>query len=74
MEGPPDTYTPPTQPLGFYGYAYIFGLKIWDGDTLIRDMVPWRDGNGVGCLYCQVTNKLYYARDGVTVNVAQGGA
>ena len=70
--GSSSSYTPPTSPLGFYGYAYIYGLKIWQGDTLVRDMVPWRDENGVGCLSCQVSNKLYYARDGVTVNVDPG--
>lgn len=38
----------------------LYGLQIYDGNTLVRDFIPALDGNGVACLYDQVENKYYY--------------
>ena len=36
-------------------------LKIWDKDkNLVRDFIPVLNGQGVACLYDNVTHKLYY--------------
>lgn len=50
------------------GYGSLSGLanmklyyfQIYDNGTLVRDFVPAKDGNGVVCLYDNVTKKFYY--------------
>ncbi len=38
----------------------LYYLKIYDGDTLVRDFKPCIDSNGVACLYDMVTEKCFY--------------
>ncbi len=40
--------------------ARFYSLKIWDNDTLIRDMIPILDKNGTMCIYDKIENKYYY--------------
>lgn len=44
----------------FYGYLYY--AKIYNNDTgeLLRDFIPVKDIDNVGCLYDNITKKLYY--------------
>lgn len=58
-------------PLVVFGIAYkgallqkdpikVYGLKIYDNDTLVRDFIPVVDLSGVACLYDKVEEKFYY--------------
>ena len=38
----------------------IYYLKIYDGETLIRDFQPCKDGRHIVCLYDKVNNVFYY--------------
>lgn len=38
----------------------IYGLKLWSGDSLIRDYIPVLDDEGTACLYDQVNSTYYY--------------
>ena len=40
--------------------AKLYGCKIYDGDTLVRDFVPAKDFSGVICLYDKVTKQFFY--------------
>ncbi len=40
--------------------GYIFGCKIWDNGTLVRDFIPVLDVNGTPCMYDKVEGKFYY--------------
>jgi len=40
--------------------ARIYYCKIWESDTLVRDIIPVLDGNNVPCMYDRVTNTFYY--------------
>lgn len=43
------------------GRIKFYYCKIWDEDmNLVRDFIPVKDNNGVGCLYDLVTEKFYY--------------
>lgn len=42
----------------FWGKLYY--LKIWLGETLVRDFVPALDNNNVPCLYDTVTQQTFY--------------
>lgn len=44
---------------GYYA-GKIYYCKIYDGDTLIRDFKPAKDGAGVYCLYETVEKRYYY--------------
>lgn len=35
-------------------------MKVWDGDNLIRDMIPVLDSNNVPCMYDIVSDQFYY--------------
>lgn len=48
------------------GSARMKYCKIYNGDTLIRDFVPFIDSNGVRCLYDKV-NKTYYYNQGTGI-------
>lgn len=45
-------------PVGWYSSAKCYGFKIYDGDTLLRDFVPVRNGS-VGGLYDKVSETLF---------------
>lgn len=40
--------------------AKIYGVKIWEGDTLVHDYVPAKDGSGVACMYDNVVGEYLY--------------
>lgn len=42
------------------GSMKLYGLKLYDGDTLTRDFIPVLDENNVACLYEKVEEKFYY--------------
>ena len=44
---------------GFYA-GKIYYCKIYNGDTLIRDFKPVKDGTGEYCLYDEVEKRYYY--------------
>lgn len=46
--------------LNNYGRYRLYGCKIWDNDTLIRNFKPYKDGAGVYCLFDEVEKKYYY--------------
>ena len=43
-----------------WGSARVYDFKIYDGETLVRDFVPWKDEYGIICLHDNVENKNYY--------------
>lgn len=45
-------------PVGWHSSAKCYGFKIYDGDTLLRDFVPVRNGS-VGGLYDKVSETLF---------------
>lgn len=40
----------------------IYECKIWDGNNLVRDLIPVLDENGTPCLYDLVDNLFYYGK------------
>ncbi len=44
-------------------YARIYYTKIWDGDTLVRDLVPAHDGASIG-MYDLVNDRFYTDANG----------
>lgn len=38
----------------------IYYCKLYDGDTLVRDLVPAKDNNDVACFYDKVTKQYFY--------------
>lgn len=38
----------------------IYYCKIWDGETLVRDLIPVLDGNDVPCMFDTITNEFLY--------------
>lgn len=38
----------------------VYNLKIYDGDTILRDFIPCKDKNDVVCMYDKVEGKYYY--------------
>jgi len=43
-----------------YFTGRIYYLKIWDGNTLLRDYIPVLDANGVPAMYDRVSNSFFY--------------
>lgn len=39
----------------------FYGCKIYEGDTVVRDVIPVKDKFGIGCIYDKITDKLLYA-------------
>ena len=42
------------------GYSKIYSCKIYDGNVLVRDLIPILDENNVPCFYDRVEEKFYY--------------
>ena len=42
------------------GTSKVSALRIFEGNTLVRDMIPVLDSNGIACMLDRVENKLYY--------------
>lgn len=60
-------YTRPESKTYISGSSYtnIYSLKVWDGDELIRNMVPGTDIiSNRACLFDKVNKKSYYASKG----------
>lgn len=38
----------------------IYSFKLYDNDTLVRDMIPVLDENGVACMYDRITDAFFY--------------
>lgn len=55
--------------LNNFGALKLYGCKIWDNGTLVRDYTPVKDQDNIGCLYESVENKLYYNNGGGSFNV-----
>lgn len=47
--------------LSYRHIGKIYGAKIWEGDTLIRDYIPVVDGDNKGCFYDKTLNALFYS-------------
>lgn len=45
---------------GIYTEAIVYGAKVYDNGTLVRDCIPVMDHQGVACLYDRVTETLLY--------------
>lgn len=43
----------------FSSSAKVYGYKLWDNGTLVRDMIPVLDENGEACMYDLVEHKFY---------------
>ena len=41
-------------------HAYMYYVKIYDNDVLVRDFVPVLDKDGVACMYDRVTSQFFY--------------
>lgn len=50
--------------LGGTDYFRTYYLKFYDGDTLVKDFIPWTDTNGNYGLYEKVSNTIYSATSG----------
>lgn len=40
--------------------VYFYGLKIWQGDSLVHYYKPAQDESGVACVYDEVTKEYFY--------------
>ena len=40
-------------------YGKVYSLKIWQGDTLAKDFIPWTDGNDNYGLYDKVSKSVF---------------
>ena len=40
--------------------AKLYSCQIYNNDVLIRDYIPCKDSNGIGCLFDLVEYKAYY--------------
>ena len=47
-------------PLYHPAKARIFSCKIWNNDTLIQDLVPYKDPHGIVCMYDKVSRSFFY--------------
>lgn len=50
--------------LGNTDYFRTYYLKFYEGDTLVKDFIPWTDTNGNYGLYEKVSNTIYSATSG----------
>lgn len=51
---------------GNFQYQQVYGLKLWDGDTLVHDFIPVRHrSDGVIGMYDLVGRKFYTSPNGV---------
>lgn len=46
--------------VGTFSSIRIYYMKIYEGNTLLRDYVPMLDKNSLPCLYDKVEDKFYY--------------
>ena len=51
------------RPIQNQAQMLLYSFKVWEGNTLVRDYVPAKDGNGVATLYDRV-NKNFQAVSG----------
>lgn len=42
------------------GTCQIYSLEIWDNNTLVREMYPAIDNNGVACMYDYISGQFFY--------------
>lgn len=42
----------------FFSYARVYSCKVYDGDTLVQDLIPVRVGS-VGCMYDNVSGDIF---------------
>ena len=42
------------------GYLRIYYFKLYNNGTLVRDMIPVLDPNGIPCMFDKVEYKFYY--------------
>ena len=64
------TFTSPSSLFAFGGYVgsseirktkiRLYSLKLWNGDTLVRNFIPIKDANDTVCLYDSVNDDYYY--------------
>lgn len=54
-----------------FGTCQIYSLEIWDNGTLVREMYPAIDNNGVACMYDYVTNQFFYNKGTGEFTVSQ---
>ena len=48
--------------LSYRHIGNIYGAKIWDDETLIRDFIPVVDGDNKGCFYDKCLNIMFYSQ------------
>lgn len=52
----------------------IYGCKIYEGETLVRDYIPYKDSDGAYCIKETLSDTLYYPIDGIfTGSEVSGG-
>lgn len=59
-------------PASARGHVTIYGIKIYDNGTIVRDLRPCYDPSGVACLYDKVTESYFYNKG--TGEFVAGGA
>ena len=47
-------------------YGKIYSVKIWQNDTLVKDFIPWTDGNGNYGIYDKVSLSAYTSTNQMT--------
>ena len=45
---------------GGYANMKLYSCQIYEDGTLVRDFIPKQDGNGIVCLYDNVTKRFFY--------------
>lgn len=43
-----------------YSKARLYSCKIYEGDTVVMDLVPAKDKHNIGCVYDKISEKLIY--------------
>lgn len=49
------------------GIKRIYWMKIWDGQTLVRDFQPCLDASSTPCLYDRVSKQTFYNKGSLTL-------
>lgn len=55
-----------TQSTNNIDYGHIYSLKIWQNDTLVKDFIPWTDGNGNYGLFDKVSFSAFTSTNQMT--------
>lgn len=66
-----------TSPFGVFGNTNdrgkIYYVKLYEGDTLVRDLIPVLDSNNTPCFFDKINNNFYYNTKTGTPQYANAG-